>query len=120
MKITINRMPKDMDIKRARELFAELKEYLWNNRSESLYHPYINASNAVKCLSMEISEAEKAEAVKTFYRLLFPARGGLTDIVLWDPDYEVRKALNEPITRIEKELYEIVRSDGDIYISYEE
>ena len=100
-----------MDIERARELFAELQEYLWNHRTESLYHPYRHASDAVKCLSSGISEAEKAEAVRTYYRLLFPARGGLTDFGFWNEDFETRKALNEPVLRIVGVLGEIVKME---------
>ena len=45
---------------------------------------------------------------KPSFRVQYPGnRGGLSDVVLWDEDYDPRVALNEPIDRIRKELWEI-------------
>ena len=99
------------DIERALALFSELKTHLWNERDESLYHPYRNVCEAIDSLEADGSEAEKAEVVRTYCRLLFPARGGLSDFVIWDPDPEVRKARNAPLERIRKELFEIVNAE---------
>lgn len=97
-----------MEIKKAEMLFTELRDYLAKLGDRDLYIQMKNASDAVNYLGQADTDAEKKEIIKTFYRYLYPARGGLTDVVIWDNDFETRVALNEPLERIRKELWEIV------------
>lgn len=102
-----------MDIKRARDLFADLQDHMRAHYSDALYYPYRNAGQAVKHLDMDLPEEEKEQIVRDSYALLFPARGGLTDYVFWDPDHSTRKALNEVVLEAERELRDIINgSDG--------
>lgn len=100
-----------MDTERAEILFAQLRDHLKEQNMRSLNIQTRNADAAVRYLGAASSEDEKEEIIRDYYRILYPGgRGGLSDLVLWDEDYDVRLALNESIQRIGKELGEIIRS----------
>lgn len=97
-----------MDTERAKALFIELRDHLRKQNSRDLDIQTRNAAKAVQYLEAASSKEEKEEIIKTYFRVLYPSgRGGLSDVVLWDEDYDTRVALNEPIDRIRKELWEI-------------
>ena len=97
-----------MDTERAKALFIELRDHLRKQNSRDMDIQTRNAAKAVQYLEAASSEEEKEEIIKTYFRVLYPGgRGGLLDVVLWDEDYDTRVALNEPIDRIRKELWEI-------------
>lgn len=98
-----------MNIKEAEMLFIELRDYLVQLDQNDLRIQTRNASNAVKYPSEAASDEEKEEIIRLYYRYLYPPRGGLSDIVLWDSDYERRTALNAPLERIGKKLAAICR-----------
>lgn len=100
-----------MDTERAESLFTQLWDHLKAQNMRSLDIQTRNAEEAVRSLEAASSKEEKEEIIRDYYRILYPGgRGGLSDAVLWDPDYQVRQSLNEPIERIGKELGEIIRT----------
>ena len=97
-----------MDTERAKALFIELRDHLRKQNCRDLDIQAGNAAKTVQYLEAVSSEEEKEEIIKTYFRILYPGgRGGLSDVVLWDEDYDTRVALNEPIDRIRKELWEV-------------
>ena len=98
------------DIQKATALYKELSEHLKSLEDGSIFHQTKNACEAVSCLENASSDVEKERLIRIYFRLLFPSRGGLSDIVIWDEDFEKRKALNEAIRSIEKELGKIIIS----------
>lgn len=100
----------NMNIKEAEMLFIELRDYLRQLDQKDLRIQTRNAFDAVRYLSEAASDEEKEEIVRLYYRYLYPQRGGLTDVVLWDSDFEKRIALNTPLERIGKKLAEICRN----------
>ena len=101
---------KNMNIKEAEMLFIELRDYLRQLDQKDLRIQTRNASDAVRYLSEAVSDEEKEEIIRLYYRYLYPPRGGLTDVVLWDNDFEKRIALNAPLERIGKKLAAICRN----------
>ena len=101
---------KNMNIKEAEMLFIELRDYLRQLDQKDLRIQTRNASDAVMYLSEDVSDEEKEEIIRLYYRYLYPSRGGLTDVVLWDSDFEKRIALNAPLERIGKKLAAICRN----------
>ena len=102
-----------MNIKEAEMLFIELRDYLRQLDQKDLRIQTRNASDAVRYLSEAVSDEEKEEIIRLYYRYLYPPRGGLTDVVLWDSgdsDYEKRVTLNAPLERIGKKLAAICRN----------
>lgn len=99
-----------MDTEKAAALFAELWEYLKSLNDRSLQIQTDNARAAVRYLAAAESAEEQEAIIRTYFRILFPSRGGLSDVVLWDNDIQTRIALNEPLHRIRKELRRIVDS----------
>jgi len=99
-----------MDTKRAELLLTELRDYLRKLNDEDLYIQTRNVSEAVQYLEQSDTEEEKEQIIRTYFRYLYPARGGLSDVVIWDSDFATRVALNEPLERIRKELTAIVRT----------
>lgn len=98
-----------VDTKKAEALFTELKDCLvWLNK-KNLQIQAQNASDAVRYLGSASSEKEKEEIIRSYYRYLFPAKGGLADIVIWDDDAVKRKAINRTVNRIKKELETICK-----------
>ena len=102
-----------MDTEKAAALFAELWEYLKSLNDRSLQIQTNNARAAVRYLAAAESAEEQEEIIRTYFRILFPSRGGLSDVVLWDNDFQTRIALNEPLHRIQKELRKIMESSSD-------
>ncbi len=96
------------DMKKAAELFTELRDYLVSLNDSGLYYQTRYACGAVRSLEAAEDAGEAEEIIRRAFRGLFPARGGLSDVVLWDGDQETRAAINEPLRRIEKELRTIV------------
>lgn len=104
-----------MDTEKAAALYMELWNHLKSLNQKSLSIQTNNAHEAVRVLAAAASEEEKEEIIRTYYRILYPGgRGGLSDVVLWSEDYETRLALNEPIHRIEKELWNLIVSSVNI------
>ena len=99
-----------MNIKEAEMLFIELRDYLKQLDQKDLRIQTRNASDAVRYLSEAVSDEEKEEIIRLYYRYLYPPRGGLTDVVLWDSDFEKRIALNAPLESIGKKLAAICRN----------
>ncbi len=102
-----------MDTEKATALYTELWEHLKSLNDKSLKIQTSNANAAVRYLSAAVSDEEKEAIIRTYYDILFPARGGLSDVVLWDNDFQTRIALNEPLHRIQKELRKIMESSSD-------
>lgn len=98
-----------MDTESARLILIGLRDHLNAQNDKSLYFQTRNACDAVRYLENASSDEEKEEIIRDYYRILFPGdRGGLSDIVLWDEDFETRIALNEPIENAKKELLRII------------
>lgn len=43
------------------------------------------------------------------YKKLYPARGGLSEFYIWRDDFEERLAVNEPLSKITKRLWELLK-----------
>ena len=89
-----------MNTEKAAALFRELADYLESLHDDSLVYQKRNAYAAAACLSEAADAEEKEEIIRTFCRLLYPYRGGLSDVILLDTDYETRVSLNAPLERI--------------------
>ncbi len=103
-------MLSNRDLDKAKGLYMALSEHLKGLRKEELYYQTKNACDAVRYLEEAESAKEKEYIVKKYFNMLFPSRGGLSDIVIWDSDFKTRVSLNEPLNRIEKDLWDIIRS----------
>jgi len=97
-----------VDTKRAEELISELRDLIKQNYRTGLRYQYRNVSEAAEHLGVCEDGDERAETVRTCYDRLFPARGGLSDYVFWDPDPAVRAEINGRTEEIRRELYHLM------------
>ena len=96
-----------MDTEKATALYTELWEHLKSLNDKSLKIQTSNANAAVRYLSAAVSDEEKEAIIRTYYDILFPARGGLSDVVLWDNDFldKYPAAIHPDILPTFEELY---------------
>lgn len=87
----------------------ELRDYLELQNDNSVLNIYTLVKNTVELLESNEADEFKTEYVLNVYKSLYTGRAGLTEYYIWDDDYEKRMKLNEPLERIRKALWEIMR-----------
>jgi len=61
-------------------------------------------------ISEDINDYEsQIIAIQTEYKKLYPARGGLSEFYIWRDDFEERLAVNDPLSKIRKRLWELLQ-----------
>ena len=98
-----------MNLEKAKKLFSELEEYLNEYVDYSICSSYKIVKSTVAVLISDEKEDVKKQFLIQSYKSLYTGRGGLTEFCIWDNDFETRKKLNEPLTRIRKELWVILK-----------
>ena len=98
-----------MEIEEIINLFEELKEYLSKYVDDSIDVSYKYLCNMIEVIKVNDSENIEDEILRT-YKSLYPGIGGLSDFYIWDDNYEKRCLLNEPLERIHKKLWDLLKS----------
>lgn len=96
-----------MEVKQISNLFGELQNYLSKYVDDSILISYNYLCNFVEVLKSNASDNE--ENIIHAYKVLYPGIGGLSDFYIWDDDYQKRCFLNEPLERIHKELWNLLK-----------
>lgn len=99
-----------MDLERIKILFVSLEDYLKKYGDSSIVTPYRIVKSTIEIISSDEESEIKQQEVIHNYKMLFPAKGGLSEFYIWDNDFETRKKLNEPLDAIRKELWSIMKN----------
>lgn len=66
-------------------------------------------SNIIECIDSEATEKEKTEYILERYKILYPSKGGLSDLYIHDDDFHTRLKLNEPLDELKEKLWMIMK-----------
>ncbi len=98
-----------MNLERILELFENLEVFLRKYGDNSILYSYRIVQRTIDFLKSKENRDDKEEYVMCSYKALFPGRGALSEFYVWDSDFETRKALNESLECIHKEIWEILK-----------
>lgn len=87
--------------------FETLKDYLSEHVDDSILTSYTYLCDVIEELKSDSSNKE--DVVLQAYKSLYPPKGGLSDFYIWDDDYQKRCGLNEPLERIHKNLWNLLK-----------
>ena len=99
-----------MDIDYVLKLFKELAVHLKKYGDQSIAYQYQTLLDAIDVLEADYSDEDKEDCIVTCYKRLYPGRAGLSEFFIYREDFEERSALNEPLSRIQHELWEMVKN----------
>jgi hypothetical protein len=98
------------DIKELEVLFKELIAILNKYGDSTVSNQKRIVENTICIIvSNTIQDDKKIIEIERNYKMLYPARGGLSEFYIWDNDFEKRKKLNEPLDKVRKELWRIFK-----------
>lgn len=63
----------------------------------------------VKCIDSDENDDEKIQYLVNGYKRVFISRGGLSDFVIYDEDFQLRKQLNEKYNDEVKKVWAIMK-----------
>lgn len=64
----------------------------------------------VKCIDSDENDNEKIQYLVDSYKRLFVSRGGLSDFIIYDKDFQLRKQLNEKYNDEVKKVWAIMKN----------
>ena len=99
-----------MDFEKIKMLYVNLKNILIVYGDGSNMPQYKIVKLLIDILSSNENNEEKLEKIIHNYKMLFPAKGGLTEFYIWDDDFETRRKLNEQLNFIRDSLWSIMRN----------
>lgn len=103
-------------IDKLQDLFSELSLVLVANRRENIDYHISEIKYVVKilneCQKNNYTDSNNViNEIKSIYKNLYPARGGLSDFFIWKADFDERVKANEPLDRIGDELWKILKEN---------
>lgn len=99
-----------MDYKKIRELLEELLKYL-ELYGEGEVNYYIKQVKNSLVMIEDLNKSNKyhQELISTL-KTLFPSRGGLSEFYIWKMDENERITINELLSDIKHQLWEIIKT----------
>ena len=101
-------------IDKLQSLFSELSLILVANRREDIDYHISEVKYVVEILNEckknnYINSNKVINEIKSIYNNLYPARGGLSDFLIWKAVFDERVKANEPLDRLSDEIWKILR-----------
>lgn len=98
-----------MDLNKICKTLSELRDYLRIYGNDAIETEYKKLNSVLEYLESDASEEEKKKAIIQVYKILYPARGGLSDFCIWDDDYDTRIRLNAPLDSCSDKLWQYLK-----------
>lgn len=104
-----NRIMTNEEIAELRLLYIELGKIVKKYGQRYYFYQLKIILDVIACIDFDMSNEEKTDHLIYYYRILFPARGGLTEFYIHYDDYETRRRMNKPLDDIEDKLRKIMK-----------
>lgn len=99
----------EMELKKIKELFMQLSRIV-RKYGKSQYRIQLESiDHILECIESDITLDQKIAYILRKYKLLYPPYGGLSEFYIHSDDFKERLRLNEPLDKINDELWQILK-----------